>query len=179
MTARALAIALLGILALGACDGTSEPEPPPTGEVPAVNATETSLLPTYADTLPEMDPATFDRLMGQLEGTPVVLNFWGDWCGPCHVEMPHLVAAHGEWGDRVQFVGVNILESRDAARSFIDEFEMTFPSVFDPADAIKTSLGMFGQPTTAFFRPDGSLEFAWSGPISKETLREHLETIAG
>lgn len=178
MTVRAIAVTLVGILALAACDGPSEPVPP-TGEIPAVNATEAPSLPTYADTLPVMDPAGFERLLGQLEGTPVLVNFWGEWCPPCRVEMPRLVAAHEEWGDQVQFVGVDILDSREAARSFMDEFGMTFPSVFDPPDAIKTSLGLFGQPVTAFYRPDGSLEFAWTGPISEETLREHLETIAG
>jgi cytochrome c biogenesis protein CcmG, thiol:disulfide interchange protein DsbE len=178
MTVRTLALTLVGILSLAACDGTSA-SAPPTGEIPAHNATEAPLLPTYADTLPTMDPATFERLMGQLEGTPVVLNFWGEWCPPCRAEMPRLVAAHHEWGDRVQFVGVDILDSRGAARSFIEDFGMTFPSVFDPPDAIKTSIGLFGQPVTAFYRADGSLEFAWSGPISEETLREHLEAIAG
>ena len=178
MTVRAVALTLVGILWLASCDGSSSPEPPAC-EVPARNAAEAPLLPLCADTLPEMDPQGFERLLGQLEGTPVVLNFWGEWCPPCRVEMPRLVDAHEEWGDRVQFVGVDILDSRDNARSFMEEFQMTFPSVFDPPDAIKTSLGLFGQPTTAFFRPDGSLEFAWSGPISEETLQEHLDAIAG
>jgi cytochrome c biogenesis protein CcmG, thiol:disulfide interchange protein DsbE len=178
MTVRALALTLIGVLSLPACDGASTPAPP-VGEIPADNATEAPLLPTYADTLPLMDPATFERLMGQLEGTPVLVNFWGEWCPPCREEMPRLVAAHEEWGDRVQFVGVDILDSRGAARAFMEEFGMTFPSVFDPPDAIKTSLGLFGQPVTAFYRTDGSLEFAWTGPISEEMLREHLETIAG
>jgi thiol-disulfide isomerase/thioredoxin len=178
MTVRALALALVATISFAACGESPEP-PGPTGEIPAINATEAPLLPTTADDLPLMDPDAFERLMGQLEGTPVVVNFWGEWCPPCREEMPRLVAAHDEWGDRVQFVGVDILDSRDEARSFIEEFEMTFPSVFDPPDSIKTSLGLFGQPTTGFFRRDGSLEFAWSGPISEETLQEHLEAIAG
>ena len=178
MTVRPHAIAFAGLLVLASCGGTTATGST-TGEVPAHNATEAPLLPTYADTLPSMDPDGFRQLLGQLEGTPVLVNFWGEWCPPCREEMPRIVAAHHEWGDRVQFVGTDILDSRDAARSFIDEFGMTFPSVFDPPDAIKSSLGLFGQPTTAFYRSDGSLEFAWSGPISEDILREHLERIAG
>ena len=175
MTVRALALTLASILSLASCDGNGAPEP----TIPARTAVQAPLLPALADRLPEMDPATFERLLAQLEGTPVVVNFWGSWCAPCREEMPRLVAAHEEWGDRVQFVGVDIEDSLTAARRFMRRFGMTFPSVFDPPDAIKTSLGLFGQPTTVFFRPDGSLEFAWAGPISEETLREHLETIAG
>ena len=125
-----------------------------------------------------MDPDSFERLLAELEGTPVLVNFWGSWCPPCKDEMPRLVAAHQEFGDRVQFLGVDIIDNREEARLFMEEFEMTFPSVFDVPDAIKTSLGQFGQPTTVFFRADGSFEFAYAGPISENTLRRHLEAIA-
>jgi hypothetical protein len=54
---------------------------------------------------------------------------------------------------------------------------MTFPSVFDVPDAIKTSLGQFGQPVTMFFRRDGSLSFAWAGPIADDVLIAHLKAI--
>ena len=68
----------------------------------------------------------------------------------------------------MQFVGVDIIDSRDDATAFMDEFEMTFPSVFDPPDVIKTSLGQFGQPATVFFRSDGTFEFAYAGPIPED-----------
>jgi hypothetical protein len=93
--------------------------------------------------------------------------------------MPRLVAAHHEFGDRVQFLGVDIVDSRTEARAFIEEFEMTFPSVFDVPDAIKTSLGQFGQPVTVFFRSDGTFSFAYTGPIPEGDLHRHLEAIAG
>jgi cytochrome c biogenesis protein CcmG/thiol:disulfide interchange protein DsbE len=92
--------------------------------------------------------------------------------------MPRLVAAHDEFGDRVQFIGVDILDTREEATAFMDEFEMTFPSVFDPPDAIKADLGHFGQPVTAFYRADGSLSFSWTGPIAETVLVEHLEEIS-
>jgi cytochrome c biogenesis protein CcmG/thiol:disulfide interchange protein DsbE len=169
---------MAGLLLLVACD-REQVDPPPAGEIPAHNATETPLLPMFADTLPAMDPDTFERLLAQLEGTPVLVNFWGSWCPPCREEMPRLVAAHHEFGDRVQFLGVDIVDSRAEAEAFMDEFEMTFPSVFDPPDAIKTDLGHFGQPVTAFYRADGSLSFAWTGPIGENALHQQLEKIAG
>lgn len=169
---------MAGLLLLVACDG--EPmDPPPQGEIPADNATETPLLPVFADTLPRMDPDTFERLLAQLDGTPVLVNFWGSWCSPCEDEMPRLVGAHDEFGDRVQFLGVDIIDSRKAATAFMAEYGMTFPSVFDPPDVIKTSLGQFGQPTTVFFRSDGTFEFAYAGPIPEDVLLRHLERIAG
>jgi thiol-disulfide isomerase/thioredoxin len=176
MTRRPLASLLAGLALLASCTAKPEPSPSP-GTIPARNATEAALLPRFADTLPAMDPDTFLRLMGQLKGTPVVVNFWGEWCPPCREDMPRLVAAHEEFGHRVQFLGVDVLDSRTQARSFMKEFGMTFPSVFDVPDAIKTPLGLFGQPVTAFFRADGSIEFDYTGPIPENILRRHLNAI--
>jgi len=179
ITRRLCAALLLASLLLGgACTATPDP-PVYEPSVLADNATEAPLLPRFADELPEMDPDTFHRLLGQLRGTPVVINFWGEWCPPCREEMPRLVAAHHEFGDRVQFVGIDIEDSRSNARAFMEEFDMTFPSVFDVPDAIKTSLGHFGQPVTAFYRADGSLNFSYTGPIPEELLRRNLRAIAG
>ena len=170
-------VLVAGLLVLGACD--PEPVEPPVGTIPAGNAAAATLLPRFADALPAMDPDTFERLLSQLEGTPVLVNFWGSWCPPCKEEMPRLVEAHGEFGDRVQFLGVDILDDRDEAKAFMEEYGMTFPSVFDVPDEIKTSLGQFGQPTTVFFRTDGTFEFAYAGPIPENVLRRHLEDIVG
>ena len=181
MTSRRL-LALLAGLALIATCGSEPPDTLPgrsPGTIPADNATETPLLPKFADALPTMGPDAFQRLLEQLRGTPVVVNVWGSWCPPCREEMPRLVAAHHEVGDRVQFLGIDIQDSRMEARAFMDEFGMTFPSVFDVPDAIKTSLGRFGQPVTIFYRRDGSVSFAWAGPIPDDLLRDHLEAIGG
>ena len=178
MTSRRLPALLAGLALVASCAGGPEPSAP-VGTIPARNATEAALLPEFADALPAMDPDTFQRLLEQLQGTPVVVTFWGEWCPPCHEEMPRLVAAHREFGDRVQFVGVDVLDSRTQARSFMEQFGMTFPSVFDVPDAIKTPLGLFGQPVTAFFRADGGLDFVYTGPITDKILRRHLEAIVG
>jgi cytochrome c biogenesis protein CcmG, thiol:disulfide interchange protein DsbE len=176
VTSRRLAAIAAGLVLLVACD--PEPPEPPACAIPATNATQAPLLPVCADALPAMDPDSFERLLSQLEGTPVLVNFWGSWCPPCKDEIPRLVAAHDEFGGQVQFVGVDIIDNREEARAFMEDYDMTFPSVFDPPDAIKTSLGQFGQPTTVFFRADGTFEFAYAGPISENILHRHLEAIS-
>jgi len=182
MTSRRFLALLAGLALLAACGTALPQDTSPSlspGTIPADNATEAPLLPAFADTLPTMDPDTFQRLLEQLRGTPVVVNVWGSWCPPCREEMPRLVAGHRRFGDRVQFLGVDIQDSRIEAKAFMEEFGMTFPSVFDVPDAIKASLGRFGQPVTMFYRRDGSLSFAWAGPIPDDLLGDHLQAIVG
>jgi cytochrome c biogenesis protein CcmG/thiol:disulfide interchange protein DsbE len=168
-----LGLSILGLVAAG-CSRGAEPAGPGGGP-PARNATTAELLPTAVGTLPAFDLERYEKLLGQLRGTPVLVNVWGSWCGPCRSEMPDLVAAHGRYGDRVQFLGVDILDSRASARAFQSEFAMRFPSVFDPAGAIRDGLGLLGQPVTLFYDARGELASTWTGPIPPDELRDRIE----
>lgn len=135
------------------------------------------LLPADPEELPAFDLATYERLLAELEGTPVLVNIWASWCGPCRDEAPHLASAHAEFGDRVQFLGVDILDERGSAREFMREYGWTYPSVFDGPGAIRDGLGILGQPATLFYDASGELVKTWSGPLTEEALAEGLDAI--
>jgi thiol-disulfide isomerase/thioredoxin len=143
----------------------------------AGNATVADLLPTDAAALPSFDLGRFEALLGELHGTPVVVNVWGSWCGPCKEEAPGLVRAHDRYGDRVQFLGVDVLDARDSAREYQVTYHVTYPSVFDPPGAIRDGLGLLGQPATLFYDAGGTLVRTWSGPISDERLDASITQI--
>jgi thiol-disulfide isomerase/thioredoxin len=149
-----------------------------TGTVPAGNATTADSLPTFADALPQMDVTGFHTLLEQLKGTPVVVNYWAAWCTPCKAEAPLLEGAHARWGDRIQFLGVDMQDFRDGARSFLDGRGITYPSVFDPLNSIGLSYGLFSPPMTQFYDADGRLVATVWGQISSEALRSNLDAIA-
>jgi cytochrome c biogenesis protein CcmG/thiol:disulfide interchange protein DsbE len=146
---------------------------------PVTNAATAPLLPTSVTALPSMDPQGFDELLGQLEGTPVVVNYWASWCTPCRTETPLLVAAHRRYGDRVQFLGVDLQDNRDGAVRFIDDFDVTYPSVFDPSNAIGVANGLFAPPMTVFYDADGTKVATVPGQLSEDALSTNLEAIAG
>jgi thiol-disulfide isomerase/thioredoxin len=175
-----LVLSALTLVAVG-CGASDEPVPAASRGSPAVaatNASEAPLLPTDAAALPEFDLARFEALLGQLEGTPVLVNVWGSWCDPCRDEAPDLAAAHRAYGDRVQFLGLDILDARESARRFMREFGWTYPSLFDPPGAVRDGLGVLGQPVTLFYDADGDLVDRWIGPIPPDELETRLERIA-
>ena len=66
---------------------------------------------------------------------PLVVNFWFAGCPPCRVEAPDLEAMNQEFqADGVVFIGVNILDGPETARTFAEEFGITYPSLMDATD---------------------------------------------
>jgi thiol-disulfide isomerase/thioredoxin len=172
---------LLALLALATACGGSGPGPAGTADAgpPARNATTAPLLPTHVAELPTFDVNSYQHLLTQLHGTPVVVNVWAAWCAPCKAEAPLLRDANQTYGDRVQFVGVDILDSKDGARGFIADHGLDYPSVFDPTGAIRDSLGMIGQPVTVFYDADGTMVSSWPGQLSQKQLDQGISAALG
>jgi thiol-disulfide isomerase/thioredoxin len=132
----------------------------------AVNATTAPLLPTSRFALPEFDYRKFQTLLKQLHGTPVVVNLWGSWCGPCREEAPFLARAARRFGRRVQFVGVDVGDLiRVQAQVYIRDFGWLYPSVYDPPKQILSALGFVGPPITILFDRSGKRVDLISGPV--------------
>jgi cytochrome c biogenesis protein CcmG/thiol:disulfide interchange protein DsbE len=166
-------------LALAACGGSRPGTGASSLPTPALNATRAPLLPTRVAALPSFDLDAYRRLLGQLRGTPVVVNIWASWCGPCREEAPRLAEAARRYGSRVQFLGVDILDQRAAAASFIARYGWPYPSVFDASGDIRDGLGFLGQPVTVFYAASGRLVSSWSGPLTGEALAEGIGSILG
>jgi cytochrome c biogenesis protein CcmG, thiol:disulfide interchange protein DsbE len=141
------------------------------------DAADGPLLPADPYELPAFDMAAYEQLLTELEGTPVLVNIWASWCGPCRDEAPQLASAHAEFGDRVQFLGLDILDERGSAREFMREYGWTYPSVFDATGAIRDGLGILGQPATLFYDASGELAKTWSGPLTDKALADGLDAI--
>lgn len=104
--------------------------------------------PSFA--LPELG-GTKTISAADLEGAPVVVNFWASWCVPCREEAPDLERMWQRYRrDGVQFLGVNIKDTEEDAKAFVREFRITYPSVRDVDQEVTLKFGVAGVPETFF-----------------------------
>jgi cytochrome c biogenesis protein CcmG, thiol:disulfide interchange protein DsbE len=113
------------------------------------------------------------------QGQVVVVNFWAAWCAPCRVEQPFLQRLHESYDERgVAFLGVDLRDDPAAARAHIDEFEVTYPSVEDPAGTLTgTDFGLLGIPATVVADRSGEMRYLFLGGVNEEELRDAIDDL--
>jgi cytochrome c biogenesis protein CcmG, thiol:disulfide interchange protein DsbE len=124
--------------------------------------------------------AAYEKRLGELKGYPVLVNVWASWCGPCRFEFPVLQELSARYGKQVAFLGVDSQDSADAARTFLREEPVPYPSYSDPDEEIANSMGAsLGLPDTAFYDREGELVYLKQGPYGEDSeLEEDLRRYA-
>jgi cytochrome c biogenesis protein CcmG/thiol:disulfide interchange protein DsbE len=179
LLAIAAVVAFVALLAYGLLSegsdtsidqGLAEGEAPPAPEFQLEVLAQGTVPPHLAR---ELEPALADdRLaLGELRGTPFVLNLWASWCVPCREEAPILADGWREHGPRgVLYLGLNMQDVTDDALDFIDEFGVRYPNVREPDNATARAYGATGIPETYFVSPRGRVVGHVIGVVTSEQL---------
>jgi thioredoxin 1 len=70
-----------------------------------------------ANGIVNLSTATFDETVSGTD-TPVVVDFWAEWCGPCKMITPVLEELAGELGDQVTIAKLNVDDNPEVAMRF-------------------------------------------------------------
>lgn len=84
----------------------------------------------------------------ELEGSIVVLNVWGKWCGPCVKEMPDIQKLYEKYrsSDEVRILTINNDDNPNDVREWMRENDYTFPVLLDDGYLSTNDVSAF--PTT-------------------------------
>mgnify|MGYP002084828931 FL=1 len=96
--------------------------------------------------------ANFDAEVLQ-SATPVLVDYWAEWCGPCKMIAPVLDEVANEYGDKLKVVKLNI-----------DENQSTPPKY-----------GIRGIPTLMLFK-NGDIAATKVGALSKSQLTAFIDS---
>jgi cytochrome c biogenesis protein CcmG, thiol:disulfide interchange protein DsbE len=163
-----------------AVDGTGIvallPEKNATGRTPSTDVGRAA--PDFVLAMPEGGTLR----LSDLQGKPVLVNFWASWCTPCRQEMPEIVKSYSAHRDEgLVVVAVDLQENAAQVVTFADEFGMTFPIVIDRnggvGDAWRIGGPVQGIPSSYFLDPSGVVQARVYGPLTPETLTENLAKI--
>lgn len=120
--------------------------------------------------------------LSDLQGQPVLLNFWATWCPPCREEMPELVAAYKRYrAQGLVIVAVNLQEADEKVLEFALEFGLAFPLVIDRTSQVgevwRLDGPVRGIPTSYFIDASGIIRSRYFGPMPEEAIEEGLALI--
>ncbi|MFN4116695.1 MAG: thioredoxin TrxA [Inhella sp.] len=85
-------------------------------------------------------------------GTPVLVDYWAEWCGPCKMIAPILDEVATAYQGKLQIAKMNVDENREVPAKF----------------------GIRGIPTLMLFK-DGQLAATKVGALSKAQLQQFID----
>ena len=113
-----------------------------------------------------------------LEGGPVVINFWATWCQPCLLEHPHLQQVAAEYKSKgVNFLGILYGDTAQKARPFLKKYGSSYPTLIDEKQSVNIDYGVAGVPETFVINQKGVIVKKFAGPVSRDELKLVLDSL--
>ena len=96
-----------------------------------------------SDGIVTLETATFDESIGAAD-TPILVDFWAEWCGPCKMIAPVLEDIAKDHGDKLQIAKLNVDDHPSVAQRY-DVMSIPTLLVFKEGNVCKRLVGAKGK----------------------------------
>ena len=117
--------------------------------------------------------------LSDLQGKPVLLNFWSTRCPPCRAEMPYIQEIYEEWsGKGLEVLAINLGESPSLVKKFLQSQGLSLPVLLDTKQSAARKYNIQYIPATFFIDKDGIIQEKIIGAFpSKGAIEKYLGSI--
>ena len=104
--------------------------------------------------------------LSDLEGQPVLLNFWQLNCPPCKEELPYLDALGKALAGTAQVVAVDIMDDESAVQTYFGDSQLSMSLPLDITGRVASQYSISFTPTSFLIDSEGIIRFAKVGPFA-------------
>jgi len=117
--------------------------------------------------------------LSDFRGKIVIVNFWATWCPPCRKEMPYFVKLQEKYKDDVQFIGLDVNESADKVKAFVEALGVNYIIGFSTPEIESKFGGITGLPTTFIIDREGRVVERIIGSRPETWFQRRLKALVG
>jgi len=151
---------------------------------PAIHSVTDPLVghpaPNFTLVLLHNDSGKNTLSLSNLNGKPIVLNFWASWCQPCKEELSLLENAWKQMqaqNKNIVFLGIDFQESNSDASSFLQQHGITYLAGLDTDGSIANKYGVSSLPQTIFIDRNGTVSSREPQELTSQELSKNLQLI--
>ena len=124
-----------------------------------------------------LDSLTGYKVTVEKSGKIIVINFWATWCPPCQEEMPDLEIFAQRNKQKVDFYAVNLHESEEKVKKFMNTNQYTMPVLLDKEGEIGKRFQVTAIPTTVIINKHGMIKYRKSGAMTLNELEGIINSL--
>lgn len=120
--------------------------------------------------------------LSDYHGKDVLINFWATWCGPCRMEVPHLIALRNEASeDKLAMLAISYKsayppETAEKVKKFAEQNKINYTVFSADAAAMPPPFGSVSSiPCCFFINSEGKIKLATEGLLSLGEIKAILQ----
>ena len=140
------------------------------------SSSSSSSAPQELDKAPYFTLTTMtgtEVILSELEGAPVVLNFWATWCGHCVAELGYFEAVAQQSEGKIKIVAINVGESASKVQKFFGDYAPSMIVALDKTGEVFSNYSSKYNPRefipiTFFIDSEGVIQYIKVGAFASE-----------